>query len=281
MTTENANKSGLILVLGAHGKTGSRVMERLRGAQRNVRIGSRSASPSFDWHDRSGWPAVLHGVDAVYVTYQPDLCEPGAVAIVTAFFDAAAKAGVKKIVLLSGRGEPEAEDAERALQATPVDWTIIRASWFFQNFSENYFIDDILAGEVVMPEGLAPEPFVDVEDIADIAAQALTGSHSRALYEVTGPKAITFAEAIGEVGRATGRSIGFRTIPLADYRQRLIDAQLSPEMADLIIYLFTTVLDGRNISPTDGVAQALGRPPRTFADYVARTAATGVWQVKS
>jgi uncharacterized protein YbjT (DUF2867 family) len=278
MANGSENSGGRILVLGSNGKTGSRIVERLRAAGNEVRLGSRSATPPFDWNDRTTWPAVLDGIGAAYVAYQPDLCVPGAVDTVRAFFDAATKAGVPKIVLLSGRGEPEAEDAEKALQATSLDWTIIRASWFFQNFSENYFLDDIRAGRMTLPDSLAAEPFVDAEDIAEIAALALTGNrHSRQLYEVTGPEAITFAEAMAIIGRALGREIQFQAVPMDVYRQALLDAQLPGEMVDLIVYLFTTVLDGRNTPLTDGVQRALGRGPKKFSDYVERTVARGVW----
>lgn len=270
-----------ILVLGANGKTGGRVLQRLRAAGHTVRVGSRSAQPCFDWEEPATWKAALEGVRAVYVAYQPDLCVPGAVETVTAFYDAAAKAGVQKIVLLSGRGEPEAQDAEKALQATSLDWTIVRASWFFQNFSENYFLDEIVAGAITLPEGLAPEPFIDADDIAEIAAEALTGNrHSRQLYELTGPQALTFEEAIALIGQATKRDIACRIISKADYAKALSEAGLPPGLAELVVYLFNTVLDGRNTPVADGVERALGRAPRTFADYVARTAPTGVWEAK-
>ncbi|QSI30937.1 NAD(P)H-binding protein [Variovorax sp. RKNM96] len=270
-----------ILVLGANGKTGGRVLDRLRAAGHAARAGSRSAQPPFDWEDKATWAAALQDVRAVYVAYQPDLCVPGAVDTVTAFYDAAAKAGVERIVLLSGRGEPEALDAEKALQATALDWTIVRASWFFQNFSENYFLDEIVAGAITLPEGLAPEPFIDADDIADIAAEALVDSrHSRKLYELTGSQAFTFPEAIAEIGRATNRQIDCHIISMDDYAKVLSEAGLPPDLSWLVIYLFTTVLDGRNTPIAHGVEQALGRPPRTFADYVARTAPTGVWGAK-
>jgi uncharacterized protein YbjT (DUF2867 family) len=274
--TINHDRVGTILVLGANGKTGARVVERLRALGRDVRLGSRSASPRFDWEDRSSWTAALDGVAAVYVAYQPDLAAPGALEIVQAFFATAQRAGVKQVVLLSGRGEPEALDAERALEATTLDWTIIRASWFFQNFSENFFLEGVLAGEVALPEGLADEPFVDAEDIAEIAVEAFTqAGHSRKLYEVTGPRALSFGEAVDAVAAATGRDIALVTIPLEAYRQGLV--QVLPDLADLVIYLFTTVLDGRNTPVAHGVEQAQGRPPGDFESYVARTAATGVW----
>lgn len=272
-----ATATAPILVLGATGKTGARVMQRLQSQGHAVRAGSRQAEIPFDWENDATWPAAVAGVETVYVTFQPDLAAPGALPVVKRFFAEAANAGLRKIVLLSGRGEPEAIEAEEALQATRLDWTIVRASWFHQNFSEAFFLDAIKDGTLILPEGLAPEPFVDVEDIADIAAQALVDPrHSRKLYEVTGPQALTFGEAIDEIGRVIGRNITLITVPLDSYRQGLLEA-LPPELVDLIIYLFTTVLDGRNTPIAHGVERALGRPPSDFAAYVASTAATGVW----
>ncbi|MES2058335.1 MAG: NAD(P)H-binding protein [Pseudomonadota bacterium] len=282
MTTgKQTTEASPILVLGGNGKTGARVAARLWDAGHQVRIGSRAATPAFDWDDNTSWAAALDGVSAVYASYQPDLCVPGAVETITAFYNAAAAAGVTNIVLLSGRGEPEALDAERALQATSLDWTIIRASWFFQNFSENFFLDEILAGAIALPDSLSPEPFVDVEDIAEIAVAALTTTRHRGqLYEVTGPEAISFADAIAQIAQARGHEIGYHSVPMAAYKQGLIDAQLPPEIIELVIYLFSTVLDGRNLPVADGVRQALGRAPGNFADYVARTATTGAWEAK-
>lgn len=270
---------GLTLVLGANGKTGRRVVERLRALGRPVREGSRSASPRFDWEDRSTWAAALTGASAAYVSYQPDLAVPGALATVQAFFERALELGVKKLVLLSGRGEVEAQDAERALQASGADWTILRASWFCQNFSESFFLDPILAGEVALPAGPVAEPFVDVEDIADVAVAALTQpGHVHQLYELTGPRALSFGRAVAEIARATDRDIRYVSIAPEAFREGLLQAQLPAPTVDLVLYLFTTVLDGRNTPVADGVQRALGRAPRDFADYVKRTAASGAWK---
>jgi uncharacterized protein YbjT (DUF2867 family) len=217
-------------------------------------------------------------MSAVYVAYQPDLAVPGAVETVGAFMRQALQAGVSKIVLLSGRGEPEAQDTEKVLQALDVDWTVLRCSWFFQNFSENFFLDAILSGDVALPVGPVPEPFVDTDDIADIAVAALTGSgHSRQLYEITGPRALSFADAVGEIARATGRQIAFVPVSPADYRAELVRQGLPEVEIALVLYLLTTILDGRNTPVADGVQRALGRPPRDFSDNVRQTAATGIW----
>lgn len=267
-----------ILVLGATGKTGRRITQRLQAAGVPVRLGSRGADPAFDWEDRSTWEAVLEGIHAIYISFQPDLAVPGAVETVQAFTDQAVKSGVRKLVLLSGRGEVEAEQAERVVQNSGVDWTILRASWFFQNFSEAHFLEPILQGELALPVGNIAEPFVDVEDIAEIAVQALTKpGHSGQLYELTGPRAMTFAEATAEIAQVSKRDVGFVAVPPDAYRQALEQAQLPTELIELVLYLFTTVLDGRNTPVADGVQRALGRPARDFSDYVRRTAATGVW----
>ena len=274
----HANSKDLILITGGTGKTGRRVAERLIAAGKPVRIGSRSANPSFDWENPAGWAKALDGVNAVYASYQPDLAVPGGLETVTAFFKQAVASGARRIVLLSGRGEPEAEDAEQALIASGADWTILRSSWFSQNFSESFFLEPVLSGVVALPVKPVAEPFVDVEDIAEMAAAAFTDSrHSGQLYDITGPKAVTFEEAVQEIAHATGRKIDFVRISAEQYREECERAQVPKEYIDLVLYLFTTVLDGRNTPTADGVQRALGKPARSFSDFVRRTAATGVW----
>ena len=203
------------LVLGGTGKTGRRVAERLWARGLPVLIGSRSGTPPFDWEDRTTWAPALRGARAAYVSYYPDLAAPGAPEVVGALAAEAAAAGVERLVLLSGRGEEEAQRSEVTAGEADVDLTVVRASWFAQNFSEGYLLEPVLAGEVALPVGDVPEPFIDVDDIADVAVAALTeDGHAGRLYEVTGPRALTFAEAVGEIGRATGRAIRHVQIPL-------------------------------------------------------------------
>ncbi|WP_460156954.1 NAD(P)H-binding protein [Pseudomonas sp. S2_H10] len=269
----------ITLVLGATGKTGRRITQRLEAAGLPVRHGSRDANPPFDWQDRSTWDAVMQDVHAVYISFQPDLAVPGALETIQAFTDLAVKNGVRKLVLLSGRGEIEAQQAEQVVQDSGIDWTILRASWFCQNFSEAHFLEPIVQGELALPVGDVAEPFVDAEDIAECAVAALTHpGHTRQLYELTGPRALTFTQAVTEIARATHRTIEFVAVPADAYRQALEQEHLPPELIDLVLYLFTTVLDGRNTVVTDGVQRALGRPARDFSDYVQRTAATGTWE---
>jgi uncharacterized protein YbjT (DUF2867 family) len=269
------------LVLGGTGKTGRRVAERLLKRRLPVRIGSRSAEPSFDWEKSTTWPDALREVAAVYISYFPDLAAPDAVENIRSFTDLAVKSGVTRLVLLSGRGEPEAQRCEQIVKELAPESTLIRASWFCQNFSEDYLLEPILAGEVALPVGSIGEPFIDADDIADVAVAALTEDrHAGQLYELTGPRLWTFAEAIAEIGRTTHRSIRYVPISREEYISMLNRAQLPSEFVTLLAYLFTEVLDGRNSWIADGVSRALGRVPRDFSQYVHDTAATGVWDVE-
>ncbi|WP_119727641.1 NAD(P)H-binding protein [Thermomonospora amylolytica] len=268
----------MTLVLGGTGKTGRRVAERLKERAVPVRIGSRSADPAFDWEDPGTWAAVLDGVTSVYVAYQPDLAVPQAPAAITAFTEAAREAGVRRLVLLSGRGEEEARRCEDIVWNSGLEWTIVRAAWFHQNFSESDMLGWILDGALVVPAGRAPEPYVDADDIADVAVAALTeDGHAGRVHEVTGPRPLTFADVAAEISAATGREIALVEVPVERYPQVLADAGVPAEAAGLLTYLFVTIMDGRNSHVTDGVRRALGREPRDFTDYARSAAASGVW----
>jgi uncharacterized protein YbjT (DUF2867 family) len=282
METKNTQEKKMTLVLGGTGKTGRRVAERLEVRGMPTRVGSRSGEPPFDWENPDTWASALEGVESAYVSYYPDLAIPGAPAAVRSFTELAVRNGVRTLVLLSGRGEEEAQSAEQALrevgEEAGVDWTIVRCAWFMQNFDENYLLEPILAGEVALPSGNVPEPFVDAGDIADVAVAALTeDGHAGQLYELTGPRLLTMEEAIGEISKATGREIRFIPVSLEEYEAVLAEADVPPEFLSLLTYLFGTVLDGRNTSTTDGVRRALGREPKDFTDYARHAAATGVW----
>ena len=273
---------GLILVLGATGKTGRRVVQRLSDKGHAVRNGSRQSDPPFDWDDQSNWDAVLDGVAAVYISYAPDLAIPGATDAIRAFVERAVQQGVQRLVLLSGRGEEEAQECELIIQRPDIEWTVVRCSWFSQNFSEGEFLDMVLAGEIALPAGEVGEPFVDVDDIADVAVAALTkDGHSGQVYELTGPRLLTFAEAVGEIAEATGREIQYIQIPPEAFTAGVAEMGLPEDIAWLLTYLFSTVLDGRNATIEDGVQKALGREPRDFADFCRAAATSGVWHAPS
>lgn len=251
------------LVLGGTGKTGRRVVERLKTRGLPVRIGSRSGTPPFSWEDQTTWVPALLNIGAVYMTYYPDLAIPGAVDTVRSFIELAVARGIRRLVLLSGRGEEEAQRAEQVLQDSGADWTILRCSMFSQNFSEYWLRDPVVNGEVILPVGNIGEPFVDADDIADVAVAALTeDGHIGKLYELTGPRLLTMAEAVKEIARAVGRDIRYVQVSEDQYSSGLEKIGLPPEFVWLVNYIFTTVMDGRNAHLSDGVQRALGREPR-------------------
>ena len=277
-TPTTTTPADLTLVLAATGKTGRRVADRLEQRGVPVRRGSRSAAIPFDWDDRTTWAPALEGVRRVYVAYTPDLAVPAAPDAIRAFTELAKQSGVERLVLLSGRGEEEAQNCERIVQDCGLEWTIVRASWFFQNFDEGAFADFVNAGEVALPIGDVREPFIDCDDIADVAVAALVEDrHVGELYEVTGPRAMTFAEAVAEVAAAVGRDVHYSTIPLGAFTDGMEQLGVPGDKIELMTYLFTTVLDGRNERTTDGVQRALGRAPRDFATFAREAAAAGAW----
>jgi uncharacterized protein YbjT (DUF2867 family) len=272
------NDTQMTLVLGGTGKTGRRVAERLQARNVPVRIGSRSGEPPFDWEVETTWAPALQGTHAAYISFYPDLAVPGAADAVGSFARLATEHGLRRLVLISGRGEPEAQRAEQLVLEADADVTVVRCSWFAQNFSEDYLRDPLIAGEVALPAGDVPEPFVDAEDIADVAVAALTeGGHAGQIYELTGPRLLTFADAIAEIASASGHPIAFVPVTIDEYVSALAEHGVPDEVASLLAYLFTEVLDGRNAHVTDGVQRALGREPGDFRDYAQRAAAAGAW----
>lgn len=269
---------GTTLVLGGTGKTGRRIAERLHTLGVDTRIGSRSAIPSFDWGDEENWYQLLDGVTQAYISFAPDLAIPGATETIRRFVNQAVQQGVKRLVLLSGRGEAEAQACEQIVQATDIEWTIVRASWFMQNFSEGEFLDMIRNGAITLPAADIPEPFVDVNDIADVAVAALTEEgHAYEVYEVTGPRLLTFTQVADEISGCIGREIQYIQVPQDAFNQAIKASGAPEEIAWLLNYLFETVLDGRNASLGDGVQRALGREPADFRDFAQRTATQGCW----
>ncbi len=267
-----------ILVLGGKGKTGRRVAERLTTLGHDVRIGSRTEDPRFDWEDPGTWPECLAGMDMVYITFQPDLAVPGALRAIEGFMDEVIKSGLIKVVLLSGKGEKEAELCEQVIRNSGVNWTIVRASWFNQNFSESFFLDSIVAGHVALPKNEVLVPYVDADDIADVVVAALTDDkHIGKTYQLTGPRQLTFEQVTREISKATARDIQFDSITMDKYTATLQELQVPDDFIWLINYLFTEVLVESNSMVTDDIQQVLGRKAKDFSDYARQAAMTGVW----
>ncbi|MDN5204878.1 NmrA family NAD(P)-binding protein [Fulvivirgaceae bacterium BMA10] len=271
-------KNRKILVIGGKGKTGRKVVERLNNRSIDVRIGSRTEEPAFDWENPGTWVGALADIDTVYITYQPDLAVPGALNTIKEFTSVAVANGIKKMVILSGRGEKEAQLCEQVVMNAGVDWTVVRCDWFNQNFSESFFLDPILAGQVALPRAETQIPFIDTDDIADVVVESLLhDKHNGKIHELTGPRLLTFKDVVKEISKAIGRDIRFNSISIDEYVEMLRAIEVPENYIWLINYLFTHVLDGRNATITDGVEKVLGRKAKDFSEYVKETALSGVW----
>jgi uncharacterized protein YbjT (DUF2867 family) len=259
-----------ILITGGAGKTGSRVAHRLRALGHDIRPVSRSTDPHFDWAGPDTWPAALAGCHAAYVSYQPELALAGADEVVGRFAATAVAAGCRRLVLLSGRGEEGAQRAEQSLIASGADWTIVRSAFFLQNFTEGLWAPELAGGRLTMVRHDVPEPFIDADDLAEVAVAALTGSsHGGQIHELTGPRLLTFRDAADAYAAVMGRPLTYVELDIDDFIDHLADAGMPRADASGIAYLFAEVLDGRNAHLTTGVADVLGRQPGDIADAIA------------
>ncbi|TQM80159.1 uncharacterized protein YbjT (DUF2867 family) [Saccharothrix saharensis] len=263
-----------ILVLGATGKTGRRVTSALDALGVDHRAVSRRTDVRFDWADQSTWAAALEGATAVYLVPLAMNLDDAEVA---AFVPRAVEAGVRRIVLLSARGIPEDDGRERAVRESGVDWTILRPTWFSQNFSEDYFLPEVLSGEVTLPgSGDGAHPFIDAQDIADVAVAALTQEgHAGVAYELSGPEALPFGEALARIGDVSGRKIRINDVPAADYTAMMVQGGIEPAYAEILTMALTAIRAGHDAALSDGVPSVLGHEGRLFDDYV--KAASAAW----
>jgi len=268
-----------ILVIGGTGKTGRKVATKLTELGHKVRIGSRSATPAFDWDNSETWTEALQGMDKVYITFQPDLAVPGALEAIEELTKQAKRCGIKKLVLLSGKGEREAELCEQVVIHSGLDYTIVRASWFNQNFSESFFLEPILEGFVALPQADVKVPFVDTEDIADVAVEALLNEkHNGNIYQLTGPRLLTFKDVVEEISEATEREIIFTSISLAAYVKAMKEQGIPENFVWLVEYLFSEVLGNPIISEiTNDIEKVLGRKPIDFSEYIRETIHARIW----
>ncbi|MFC9125997.1 NmrA family NAD(P)-binding protein [Streptomyces sp. NPDC057099] len=280
MTNTTRNTQGMtVVVTGASGRTGSRVARAAEAAGLTVRAASRATG--FDWWDRSTWAATLRGADAAYLAHPSDVGAPGAAEAVGALAREAVGLGVRRLVLLSARGEDQALPTEEALHASGADWTVVRAAWFAQNFSEGPLVAELRErGELVFPADEVREPFLDVRDIADVVVTALTDGdrYVGRTISLSGARLLTFGEAVAEIAGATGRPLTYRAVSTRDYGEAMVGFGLPPEEVAAMTGIFDTLLDGRNAHLEDGVREVLGRAPRAFTDFVREEAAAGTWK---
>ncbi|MFF2526823.1 NAD(P)H-binding protein [Streptomyces liangshanensis] len=266
-----------ILVLGATGKTGAPLVRRLRALGHTVRAASRTGGTRFDWFDPSTWDPALSGAEAVYVVPTETLGLPER----AAFVDRAKAAGVRRLVQLSVRGidEDGTHPTESAVRGSGLEWTILRPCWFSQDFAApDFFLAGVLAGEVRTPAGEGREPFIDAEDIAEVALTALTGDgHHGRTYDLSGPRALSFTQAVELIGTATGRPVTHHHRTEAEHAADLIAAGHTQDDAVAVAGFLAQIGEGADDYVSDGVERVLGRAPRSFEEYVTRAAENGTW----
>lgn len=265
---------------GGSGTTGRRVASRLAALGHPIRIGSRAAPIPFDWERPETWATALRGTRRAYVAYSPDLAADGARDRISEFTEIAIASGVERLVLLSGRGEPAAQAAEQIVLDSPIEATVVRCSFFAQNFSEHFLVDAVRDGVVALPAGRVAEPVIDADDIADVAVAALSEpGHAGTVHELTGPDLLTFDEMAAALSAAAGRPVAYVPVSPADYVRAATAAGMPAAQAEQLAELFAFIFDGHNASCTTGVEDVLGRRARGFGEYATAAAATGVWNV--
>ncbi|WP_299212571.1 NmrA family NAD(P)-binding protein [uncultured Aquimarina sp.] len=268
-----------ILVIGGTGKTGRRVTENLTQSGHNVRVVGRKTNPVFDWKNPDTYDNALKNMDRAYIVYYPDLAVPGSRDAIKLLTEKALKAGLEKVVLLSGKGETEAEACEEIVANSGLNYTLVRASWFNQNFSEGAFLEFILNGTVALPMPEAEIPFVDVNDIADVVSKVIIDDmYNGQTITVTGPQKRTFKEVVEIMAEASNKQIQFVPISIDEFKDGMRKAGLPDSYVWLFGYLFKEVLgnpDNQEVS--DDVAKVLGRPAKDFETFAKQTAATGIW----
>lgn len=273
MKTEN------ILVIGGNGKTGRRVAENLTQLGHNVRVVGRKTNPAFDWENTDTYDAALKDMDRAYIVYYPDLAVPGSRDAISTLTKKALEAGLEKVVLLSGKGETEAEACEEIVANSGLNYTLVRASWFNQNFSEGAFLEFVLNRTVALPMPDSEIPFVDVNDIADVVSKVIVDdSYNGQTITVTGPQKRTFKEVVEIMAEATNKHIQFIPISIEEFKEGMKKAGLPDSYVWLFGYLFQEVLGNpENQEVSDDVAKVLGRPAIDFETFARETAATGIW----
>jgi uncharacterized protein YbjT (DUF2867 family) len=267
-----------VLVLGATGKTGSRVADRLSERGVSVRTAARGgADIRFDWNNPATFGGALQGVTGVYLI--SPVMRVDFAGVVSDFLDQAEQAGVENITYLSAYGVEHAP-AEVALRAVELDLesrrsfthSILRPAWFMQNFSETFLkpVDD----EIVVPGGTGAEAFVDVEDIASVAAATLAEPewHAGRAYAPTGPESLTLDQAARIISAAAGRTIVYRDTDRAEWVEAMVRSGVPAAYGEVLRTVTETIASGRGARPNGDVLAATGAAPVRFADFAAKTA---------
>jgi uncharacterized protein YbjT (DUF2867 family) len=281
--TNGARSMKTVLVMGVRGKTGRQLAAVLA---RDPKIavcgaGRQASGPGlpgiearpFDWDDSSSWPAAVAGVNALYLI-KPKTKDPAAT--VEALLRQARS--LERVVLLSEIDADHRDDTtderrvEQVIKALPLEWTILRPNWFMQNFAEpGFYLEAIRdAGEIKVPTGGQRTSFVDTRDIAEVAAAALLkGGHAGQSYTLTGPQALTWSDAMAQIGHAAGHDVRHVDPPFRRHLDALAEKGTPASAIDYYQRIFGSIQKGRTSVLSTDVEQVTGRQPRSFAAFVA------------
>lgn len=278
-----------VLVMGASGTVGLDVVRGLHAAGVPVRAALRHppgpitpsaglSSVRFDVTDRTSWPAALDGVAAMFLMRPPEIVAVGRDLL--PFVDAAVAAGVTRVVFLSVQGAQRSRAVphrrvERHLEASGAQWTFLRASYFLQNLLTVHCEEIRERGEIAVPAGSGRTAFVDTRDIAEVAVVALTGpGHERRAYELTGPRASTYAEVAAVLTEVLDHPVRYTDPSLLAYARERYRRGMPLPLVLTTLALYTVARLGLAGRTTPQLATLLGRPPtdlRRFAgDHAAR-----------
>lgn len=267
------------VVLGGTGKAGRRLLSELTARAQTAVPASRNSPTRFDWHDPDTWAGAVDAADGVFII------GPGSAndwsGRLSDFLDTAAAAGLRHAVLLSARGVEFLPDgavgrAERALSAGPVPWTILRPSHFAQNFTEAMFAP--VDGTILAPVGAGLEPFIDVLDIAQVAAQVLADySFTGQTIDLSGPEALAFDQAAAVLGEVSGRPVRFADEDRETHVARLRSAGTPEGYVRWRMAMLDGIRSGADAYLSDGVELALGRPATTFTAWARREVPEAAW----
>ncbi|MDX6260966.1 MAG: hypothetical protein QOH84_2654 [Kribbellaceae bacterium] len=274
-----------ILIIGGKGKTGRRVAAQLDARGVPYRLASRSSEQRFDWYYESTWSPTVAGIDTAYLA--PPV-GPTGLAQAGRFIKQAAAEGLRRVVLLSGRGVgspgrdftvyESSVELENSVRASGADWTIVRPAWFAQNFSEDFLFDYVLGSEIRVAAGDGGEAWIDTNDVGDVMTAALLDErHTGETYSLSGPRTLTMAEVATELSTVTGRPIKYVDLEPEEFVAELVGYGQTLEDSEAVRDLFAVIRNHRSDYVSAGVQQVLGRAPRDFADWAQETAKTGVW----
>ncbi|BCP53967.1 oxidoreductase [Kaistia sp. 32K] len=270
-----------ILLTGGTGKTGRRIAPRLAEAGHDVRLASRRGADAralrgirFDWNDPSTFDAALANREAVYLVAPTDA--PESLRAMQPFLDRALAIGIRRYVLLSASSLPKRGPMMGAVHAYleehAPEWAVLRPTWFMQNFSEQQHLPTIRDERAIFSAtGEGRVPFIDVEDIAAVAVEALTRdvSFNRDLV-LTGPRALSYGDVAEIVGAAIGAGVRHVNLSEGALVERFGAAGMHPDYAAILAGMDIWIASGAEDRLSPDVEAVTGRPPNDFVAYAGR-----------